>query len=171
MENIFNCLCSALAEPEMKQSFLESEGVELMIIMMKWALPSPLSPLIIDYVREKLLARTRSIKVLDYAMQTEDGTGNCERFVEMLGLKIFFSAFMGKVGRRHPLSLAPKMTDCRARANERSSGPPPPSKTKSTSSASSSPSSPTSPPTPHPVSDSYQNSSKQTTRKSTVSSR
>ena len=30
-------------------------------------------------------------------MQTDEGTGNCERFVEMLGLKTFFSAFMGKV--------------------------------------------------------------------------
>lgn len=36
MENIFNCLCSSLAEPEMKKLFLESEGVELMVIMMKW---------------------------------------------------------------------------------------------------------------------------------------
>jgi len=35
--------------------------------------------------------------VLDYALQTEDGAANCERFVEMLGLKTFFSAFMGKV--------------------------------------------------------------------------
>lgn len=43
------------------------------------------------------MARTRSIKVLDYAMQTEDGSKNCERFVEVLGLKTFFSAFMGKV--------------------------------------------------------------------------
>ena len=50
-------------------------------------------------VREKLLARTRAIKVLDYAMQTEDGSANCERFVEMLGLKTFFSAFMGKVSQ------------------------------------------------------------------------
>lgn len=50
-----------------------------------------------DRCREKLLARTRSIKVLDYALQTEDGAANCERFVEMLGLKTFFSAFMGKV--------------------------------------------------------------------------
>lgn len=35
MENVFNCLCSVLAEPEMKQLFFESEGVELMIIMTK----------------------------------------------------------------------------------------------------------------------------------------
>jgi len=36
MENIFNCLCSLLAEPEMKTAFLEAEGVELMVILMKW---------------------------------------------------------------------------------------------------------------------------------------
>lgn len=47
--------------------------------------------------REKLLARTRAIKVLNYAMQTEDGSDACERFVEVQGLKTFFAAFMGKV--------------------------------------------------------------------------
>ncbi|CAD6591520.1 MAG: hypothetical protein TREMPRED_000112, partial [Tremellales sp. Tagirdzhanova-0007] len=96
MENIFNCLCSALAEAEMKQLFLDAEGVELMIIMMK----------------ERLLARTRSIKVLDYAMQTDLGTGNCERFVEMLGLKTFFSAFMGKgEGKRKKLGATSSFED------------------------------------------------------------
>lgn len=35
MENIFNCLCSVLGEAEGKKAFLEAEGVELMIIMMK----------------------------------------------------------------------------------------------------------------------------------------
>ena len=57
--------------------------------------------------REKVVARTRAIKVLDFAMQTEDGAKNCERFVEMLGLKTFFSAFMGKVSffAAHPIPL------------------------------------------------------------------
>ncbi|GFZ44825.1 hypothetical protein JCM24511_02551 [Saitozyma sp. JCM 24511] len=82
MENVFDTLCSALAQPEMKKAFLEAEGVELMVIMMK----------------EKLLARTRAIKVLNYAMQTEDGSDACERFVEVQGLKTFFAAFMGKGG-------------------------------------------------------------------------
>lgn len=35
MENVFDVLCSALAEPEIKQQFLDSEGVDLMILMMK----------------------------------------------------------------------------------------------------------------------------------------
>lgn len=35
MENLFDALCSALAEPEIKKAFLDGEGVELMLIMMK----------------------------------------------------------------------------------------------------------------------------------------
>lgn len=35
MENLFDVLCSALAEPEIKQQFLDSEGVDLMVLMMK----------------------------------------------------------------------------------------------------------------------------------------
>ena len=35
MENLFDCLCSALFEPEIKSLFLASEGVDLMLLMMK----------------------------------------------------------------------------------------------------------------------------------------
>ena len=35
MENLFDALCSALAEPEIKSLFLASEGVDLMVLMMK----------------------------------------------------------------------------------------------------------------------------------------
>lgn len=51
MENAFDALCSTLAEPEMKEAFLESEGVELMVICMK----------------EKKLSRARAIKVSVWA--------------------------------------------------------------------------------------------------------
>ena len=36
MENIFDSLCSALAEAEIKDSYLKSEGVDLMVLMMKY---------------------------------------------------------------------------------------------------------------------------------------
>lgn len=42
-------------------------------------------------------SRSRSIKVLDYAMSGATGTAACETFVEALGLKVLFSTFMGKV--------------------------------------------------------------------------
>ncbi|CAG8598044.1 17039_t:CDS:10 [Acaulospora morrowiae] len=80
MENLFDALCLALTEPEIKKKFLEGEGVELMLIMMK----------------EKMMSRMRSIKVLDHALSTPDGTSCCERFVEIFGLKTLFSAFMRK---------------------------------------------------------------------------
>lgn len=48
------------------------------------------------------MAKTRAIKVLSYAMQGEEGSANCEKFVEVLGLKTFFPAFMGKVSHDRP---------------------------------------------------------------------
>lgn len=35
MENVFDSLCSALAEPEIKKLFLDSEGIDLMVLMLK----------------------------------------------------------------------------------------------------------------------------------------
>jgi beta-catenin-like protein 1 len=35
VENFFDALCSLLSEAENKDRFLESEGIELMIIMLK----------------------------------------------------------------------------------------------------------------------------------------
>ncbi|RXK40687.1 beta-catenin-like protein 1 [Tremella mesenterica] len=90
MENCFDALCSLLGEPELKGQFLEAEGVELMIILMK----------------AKLLARTRAIKVLTYALQTEDGSPACERFVDMLGLKTLFSAFMSRPDQKRRLNAS-----------------------------------------------------------------
>ncbi|KAH8105853.1 Catenin-beta-like protein [Cristinia sonorae] len=84
MENIFDSLCSALAEPEVKKAFLDCEGVDLMLIIMK----------------EKMQARSRSIKVLDHAMSGAAGTPACETFVEALGLKVLFSTFMGKQNKK-----------------------------------------------------------------------
>lgn len=49
------------------------------------------------HLREKRESRSRAIKVLDHAMSGNAGTASCETFVEALGLKSLFSAFMGKV--------------------------------------------------------------------------
>lgn len=81
MENVFDVLCTSLHMPAVKEAFLEGEGIELMCLMLK----------------EKKLARTRAIKTLDHALQGHAGIALCEKFVEMLGLKTLFSAFMGKV--------------------------------------------------------------------------
>ncbi|KZT74381.1 DUF1716-domain-containing protein [Daedalea quercina L-15889] len=95
MENVFDSLCSALAEPEIKRLFLDSEGVDLMVLMMK----------------EKMRAKSRSIKALDYAMSGSSGTAVCEVFVEALGLKTLFSTFMGKTQKKKAPAAAPASED------------------------------------------------------------
>ncbi|ODN86335.1 hypothetical protein L198_07354 [Cryptococcus wingfieldii CBS 7118] len=60
----------------MKQELFNFEGVELMVMMMK----------------EKRLARSRAIKLLDYALQSPTGAPSCICFI----IVTFFSAFMGK---------------------------------------------------------------------------
>ncbi|TDL29730.1 DUF1716-domain-containing protein [Rickenella mellea] len=84
MENVFDALCSALGEPEAKRLFLDAEGVDLMVLMMK----------------EKKESASRSIKVLDYSMSGPAGTKSCETFVEALGLKTLFTALMGKPSKK-----------------------------------------------------------------------
>lgn len=51
MENLFNCLTSLVDEPEGKTKFLEAEGVELCLLM----------------VRDGKTSKARSLKVLDHA--------------------------------------------------------------------------------------------------------
>jgi beta-catenin-like protein 1 len=57
-------------------------------------------------MREKLQSKSRAIKTLDYAMSGAAGTVICANFVEVLGLKTLFAAFMGK-GSKKSKSNAP----------------------------------------------------------------
>lgn len=44
--------------------------------------------------REKKLSRTSALKVLDHAMIGPEGTDNCHKFVDILGLRTIFPLFM-----------------------------------------------------------------------------
>ncbi|KAL6326349.1 hypothetical protein AAG906_007854 [Vitis piasezkii] len=79
VENLFDCLCCLLMPLENKERFVRAEGVELMIIIMK----------------QKKLAYGSAIRALDFAMTKYPPA--CERFVDVLGLKTAFAAFMGKI--------------------------------------------------------------------------
>ncbi|XP_068640089.1 uncharacterized protein [Aristolochia californica] len=79
VENLFDCLCCLLMPLENRERFVNQEGVELMIIIMK----------------QKKLAYGSAIRVLDFAMTNYPKA--CERFVDVLGLKTAFAAFMGKI--------------------------------------------------------------------------
>ncbi|XP_027931375.1 beta-catenin-like protein 1 isoform X1 [Vigna unguiculata] len=76
LENLFDCLCCLLMPLENKERFVKAEGVELMIIIMK----------------QKKLAYGSAIRALDFAMTKYPPA--CERFVDVLGLKTAFAAFM-----------------------------------------------------------------------------
>ncbi|KAJ8296204.1 Beta-catenin-like protein 1 [Rhodotorula toruloides] len=93
MENVFDALCSCLSSPTLspsnpsdppvhavKAAFLADEGIELLVLMLK----------------AKNMSRNRAIKTLDHALQGREGAPLCERFVEALGLKTLFAAFMGR---------------------------------------------------------------------------
>ncbi|KAF5479312.1 hypothetical protein F2P56_000145 [Juglans regia] len=79
LENLFDCLCCLLMPLENKERFVKAEGVELMIIIMK----------------QKKSAYGSAIRALDFAMTKSPPA--CERFVDVLGLKTAFAAFMGKI--------------------------------------------------------------------------
>ena len=78
MENLFDCLCSALMFTPNREKFLRGEGLQLMILMLK----------------EKKLSRRSALKVLNHAMCNLEGADNCVKFVEVYGLRSLFPAFM-----------------------------------------------------------------------------
>ena len=78
LENIFDALVASTMETDNKKAFVENEGLELMLMMMK----------------SKRSCRTSAIKCVDYALTRCPAA--CERFVDILGLKTVFSVFMGK---------------------------------------------------------------------------
>ncbi|KAJ8961221.1 hypothetical protein NQ318_008904 [Aromia moschata] len=90
MENLFNCLCSSLMVVSNRDRFLKGEGLQLMNLML----------------REKKTSRNGSLKVLDYAMSGLHGKDNCNKFVDILGLRTIFPLFMKtpKKNRKRMLS-------------------------------------------------------------------
>ncbi|KAF5960732.1 hypothetical protein HYC85_001941 [Camellia sinensis] len=76
VENLFDCLCCLLMPLENKERFVTAEGVELMIIVMN----------------SKKSCYGSAIRALDFAMTNYPPA--CERFVDVMGLKTAFPAFM-----------------------------------------------------------------------------
>ena len=78
VENIFDSLTCVVDEPEGKQKFVEAEGVELCLIMIK----------------EGKMSKSRALRLIDHALNGQNGSGVCERVVEAAGLKVVFGMFM-----------------------------------------------------------------------------
>ncbi|GBG66651.1 hypothetical protein CBR_g66787 [Chara braunii] len=83
VENLFDALCSVVLPQENKERFVKAEGVQLMILIMK----------------NRKFAYFSAIKALDFALTR--CTSACEVFVDVLGLKTLFAAFMGKVPSKY----------------------------------------------------------------------
>ncbi|KAK4098426.1 DUF1716-domain-containing protein [Parathielavia hyrcaniae] len=82
MENLFEALTSIADEPEGKAKFVEAEGVELCLIMLK---------------EGGKLGRPAALRLLDHAAGGPAAVEVCQKVVEAGGLKTIFTTFM----RRH----------------------------------------------------------------------
>lgn len=80
VENLFEALTCVVDEPEGKTKFVEAEGVELCLIMLK----------------EGKLSKSASLRLLDHAAGGVSGTEVCQKIVEAGGLKNVFTLFMKK---------------------------------------------------------------------------
>ncbi|KPJ13667.1 Beta-catenin-like protein 1 [Papilio machaon] len=89
MENMFDALCCALMESSNRDRFLRGEGLQLMNLML----------------REKKMSRNGSLKVLDHALAGPDGKDNCNKFVDILGLRTVFPLFMKTPKRKRLLTV------------------------------------------------------------------
>lgn len=80
VENIFDALMCLVDSALGKTKFVEAEGVELALIMIK----------------EGKMSRPRALRLLDHACSGLGGAGVCVQVVEAAGLKVIFSMFMKK---------------------------------------------------------------------------
>jgi beta-catenin-like protein 1 len=81
VENVFDSLICIVDEPDGKTKFLEAEGVELCLIM----------------VREGKMSKPRALRLLDHALSGASASALCAQLVEAAGLKTVFSLFMKKI--------------------------------------------------------------------------
>jgi len=83
IKNIAVSLCAVLFDDTNKELFLKSEGIELMLLLIK----------------KKTILRGPAFKIIDYAIASHPKAN--ETFVQVLGLKTLFSNFMKKVKSKH----------------------------------------------------------------------
>lgn len=80
VENVFDALTCVADEPEGKIKFVDAEGVELCLIM----------------IREGKMSKPRALRLVDHALGGQSAIEVCEKLVEAAGLKVVFSTFMKK---------------------------------------------------------------------------
>ena len=78
VENVFDCLTCVVDEPGGKQKFVEAEGIELALLMIK----------------EGKMSKSRALRLTDHALGGQSGAEACEKLVVVAGLKVVFGLFM-----------------------------------------------------------------------------
>lgn len=81
VENIFDCATCVVDEAAGKEKFVDAEGVELALIML----------------REGKMSKPRALRLLNHAVGGQMGGGVCARIVDAAGLKTVFGMFMKKL--------------------------------------------------------------------------
>ena len=81
VENMFDCMTCCVDDAGGKQKFLDAEGIELALIML----------------REGKMSRPKALRILDHALGGPEGAACCEKLVEAAGLRTIFTVFMKKV--------------------------------------------------------------------------
>lgn len=84
VENVFDCLTCVVDEAEGKRKFVEAEGVELALIML----------------REGKMSKPRALRLLDHAISSVQNAEVAMRIVSAAGLKTLFGMFMKKQDTR-----------------------------------------------------------------------
>ncbi|KAK1065019.1 hypothetical protein LTR74_008295 [Friedmanniomyces endolithicus] len=79
-ENLFDALACVVDEADGKSKFVDAEGVELALIMLK----------------EGSFSKLRALRLLDHACGGRSGQAVCEKLVEAAGLKTIFSMYAKK---------------------------------------------------------------------------
>ena len=80
VENIFNCVNNCLMRIEYQELFRKLEGFELLL----------------KCIQNKKYAKECAIRSIDHAVT--NSIRNCERFIDLSGLKVLFGLFMGRSG-------------------------------------------------------------------------
>lgn len=80
MENLFEALTSTVDEPDGKTKYIEAEGIELCLIMLK----------------EGKRSKPAALRLMDHATGGASGTAVCQKLVDAGGLKTIFTMFMKK---------------------------------------------------------------------------
>jgi beta-catenin-like protein 1 len=83
VENVFDSITCVSDEPVGKQKFVEAEGVELVLIMIK----------------EGKMSKSRALRLTDHALGGgQSGADACEKLVEAAGLKVIFGYAFSRLG-------------------------------------------------------------------------